>query len=402
MDLNRVNSTRPCHCAYRVESDAVVGATYQSVGTMKVGISTIHDNDCPSTALACCAVHRSGLVRQLAHPRSAHHELCEVAGCCLMSRLDYKRMLSHHHLSLTTAEHSISSLTKSVELLAHIESHLRIINHKTPATSAIRLSFIMDDYPDPLADYRQRTDFKGWPKPWYKDENDNNYIHCPACCKVLYDNTELQTHLSHYEVSEFPNTNFQHRILQAMCKERKCPYHPQCIFYRLTRKMSDGEFDTDIRILINHEREEHGTMILSDMGEYMNLVRERREKEFGGDRERKGRELWPELFKYYKRNIRANPNFALFNVYIKIEYFPNGLTDSRLNQLAKEWRKSHFADDFPGASEEDKKKYELCYPLKTNEFLRTFQRPNRPDLEGLEDYQLAWDEMVKAFHKGKF
>ena len=268
----------------------------------------------------------------------------------------------------------------------------------------------MDTYPDPLAaSFVSPPGFKGWPQRWHNNNDVNSYLLCPACSKPLLANEEVQEHFNHYEASneemaklckwtaaELLNKNFEHRILQAMCRMEKCP-EPECSYVRTPRIMPNGEVDTNIKAFVEHEATTHFKGHLWDIGRHIGLIRDNREIEFGG-----GREIWPELFEYYKRNIRANPSFPIFDAYLAATYWRGGLTDTRLNQLAKEWRIRHFADDFPGASEEDQVKYEYCYPFKIEEFLRTLHRPNNPQLEGNEIFAAEWDRMIGHLYLGRF
>ena len=266
----------------------------------------------------------------------------------------------------------------------------------------------MATYPDPLANFNSPPGFKRWPRNWHNNNNVDSYLLCPACGIPLGSDKEVQIHINHYEASNdalvkllnlpqerLLDTNFKHRILQAMCKMTKCP-EPECSYVRTPRIMSNGEIDTDIKAFVEHEATTHFKGHLWDIGRFIGLIRDNREIEFGG-----GREIWPELFEYYKRNIRAHPDFVFLDLYLTNTY-GSRLTNSRLDQLAKEWRLRHFADDFPGASEEDQRKYEYCYPFKIVEFLRTFHRPNDPQSEGYARYAASWDIMIGGLYLGRF
>ena len=242
-----------------------------------------------------------------------------------------------------------------------------------------------------MDDYRLTPEMKGWPPSWYEEDQ---FIHCPGvkCRKWFMTNEELQHHLINHDVSGDPDTNLQHRILKAMCEVTQC-LEPGCHYIRPLRVITDGQIDTDIRPLVHHVREKHDGKEFG-IGCYITWIRNNREMEFGG------RDIWPDLWEYHKRNLRKDSHFSLLEIYLKDKLSINELDDSQLDQLAKKWRMADFATDFPGEPEEEKKKYEWCYPVKTHEFLGYPQPPEHPRWPA--EYSIFWEFIEDGYDKGKF
>ena len=211
-------------------------------------------------------------------------------------------------------------------------------------------------------------ELQGWPKSWYVNgDEEKGYLRCPVsgCNEVFQTAEQVRNILEHAVRSRDDpdlgaNANwdikFRHKILVAMFNVTACP-----------RCDDPFEFDSipEIRNLFDHESEVHKTEDLSDINKFITLIRELREKEFG-----EGREIWPELYEYYKRQLRRQDGYLEFERYLKRNYplfRTSGTTiyDWYYDQLAVGDRGGISY----GRSKEEREKYSVCYPVKSDEYL---------------------------------
>lgn len=98
---------------------------YQSVGSKKADISAVYDNHGLSTAWSVLLCTEVGVCNSVLTRDLHTMQLCEVEGCCLIRRLDYKTLPSSQLHNQTTARQSITVSARPFQLLSHIEFHHR-------------------------------------------------------------------------------------------------------------------------------------------------------------------------------------------------------------------------------------------------------------------------------------
>ena len=239
-----------------------------------------------------------------------------------------------------------------------------------------------------MSDYRPE-EVRGWPKSWYVGEDVMRNLRCPVsgCRRVFISAEEVRSLLNHaVEEDQNGDMEFRHKILMEMVNVTKCP---KC------ERPYEFTIDNipDVRELFQHELDAHGSEELSDVNKFIVLIREHRDKKFGG-----GPEIWSELHEYHKRQIRKQPRFTEFEQYVQTNYplyrGPPPLQDSHLKQLSKNDRlaKAHEYKD------EDVKQWEWCYPVKSDEFLGSLHayKPIPADPEHILNV------FKKAYTEGKF
>ena len=231
-------------------------------------------------------------------------------------------------------------------------------------------------------------ELKGWPESWYKDGNVNGILRCPVdeCNEIFTTAGEVRNLLNHaIKDNQNMDMKFRHLVLQEMFNVTKCPKCPQPYEF---------EFDSlpEVRELFDHERDEHKSEDLSDVNKFIGLIREYREKEFGG-----GLEIWPKLHEYYTRRIRKQTGYLVFQKYLQDNYPfyhppPKELYRWHFDHLAVADRKERPR---VGYSEEVLKEIEFCYPVKSHEFLSSLKPP--PD-----EPEHILNVFKKGYSEGKF
>ena len=236
-------------------------------------------------------------------------------------------------------------------------------------------------------------ELKGWPDSWYvKDNKGNVYLRCPApkCKEVFRNAKQMDKRLEHQFMPEDEVTTFQHAILAAMCEVKHCP---KCNTYkRTTRNLGPLKTDSDIRALLKHERDVHGSEDFTDMRKFVGFIREHRARLFGGKDLTRAARVWKIVDKYHHRSIKQQPEFQELEEYlVGCRVFLGN--EDWLDRINKTCRDTVFPDNPQGAELAECRKY---YPVAPGNFLRDFE-----PLERQPGRKHVWDIFRDKYAAGE-
>lgn len=235
-------------------------------------------------------------------------------------------------------------------------------------------------------------ELKGWPVSWYVGGDfQKGYLKCPAAnCEDVFKNAkEVENRTEHQFLSLDYASRFQHCILAAMCYVTRCP---KCVdFVRTTRNMGPNKPDSDIRALLQHEYDVHGTEDLRDVQKFVGFVRQFRYKKFGAKNITDAIHLWKEVDTYHRTTIKQQPRYEDLKAYLKNDC-KISMKGDWLGRINKTCRDTEFPKEAKGPQLAQCQDY---FPVDPNAFLKQFEPESREP--GVVH---VWDVMRAQYFSG--